>query len=66
MEYAKIIFTKITGLYVILKNCTVTSDLACPLENLVVFHRIFCGLPLNELEINPHKVTWLCGLDIDW
>ena len=49
MEYAKNLFTKVTGLAVMLKICAVAADLACSLGNVLAVYLIYLYHPIRVL-----------------
>ena len=49
MEYAKNLFTKVTGLAVMLQICAVAADLACSLGNVLAVHLLYRYHPIRVL-----------------
>ena len=66
MGYAKIFLIKLLFLYLLCQSCALAADLTCPLYNLVEFNLLSFCLALHAHKIKPHKVTWMCVLDINW
>ena len=57
MEYDKIVFTKVTGIAVMLQICAVAADLVYSLGNVLAVHLLYCYYPIRVLQISTQTGT---------